>query len=128
MRKSLYRFTGPLDVRHSDPTGRRKTVLSPFSFEGPGDRVEVPAGFVTDFASIPRWLWWLYPPDGRWAQASVVHDVLYRQQVRNRAAADAVFLQAMEVSKVPAARRWTFYLVLRLFGGAAWRENARKRK
>lgn len=125
---SKYRFTGPLDVRHSDPAGRTKTVLAAFAFEGPGDRIEVPAGFVTDFASIPRWLWWLYPPDGRWAQASVVHDVLYRFQLRNRAQADAIFLEAMAVARVPAHRRWIFYLSLRLFGGIAWRQNARRRR
>ena len=128
MARSAYRFTGPLDVRHSDPTGRTKTVLAPFAFVGPGIEVQVPAGFVTDFASIPRPLWAVYPPDGRWAQASVVHDVCYRQQWCTRALADALFLEAMKASRVPPHRRWIMYAALRLFGGFAWRANARRRR
>lgn len=127
-RPSPYRFTAPLDVRHSDPSGRTKTVLTAFAFEGPGISVAVPAGFVTDFASIPRALWWLYPPDGPWCQASVVHDVLYRTQPCERVVADALFLQAMAVSRVPAHRRWIMYLALRLAGGVAWKANQRRRK
>lgn len=131
-RPSFFRFTGPcvtepaLDV---DPSGRTKRILQAFRLEGPyGLKVNVPRGFLTDFASTPRFLWPFYPPDGPWQQAAVVHDVLYREGEWNRAMSDSLFLRAMELLPVPAYRRWIFYLVLRLAGGAAWRENARKRR
>ena len=38
--------------------------------------IKVPAGFITDGASVPRALWWLFPPTGRYFQAAVVHDYL----------------------------------------------------
>lgn len=34
----------------------------------------VPEGFITDGASVPRFLWWLFPPVGRYFAAAVVHD------------------------------------------------------
>lgn len=34
----------------------------------------VPAGFVTDGASVPRWLWSVFPPVGRYFVAACLHD------------------------------------------------------
>src|SRR5258706_73659 len=42
-----------------------------------GEFVEVPAGFVTNFASVPRVLQNLCPPTGKSAQIAVVHDKLF---------------------------------------------------
>ena len=39
--------------------------------------VVVPAGFATDFASVPRAFWRLLPPFGEYMLAAVVHDYLY---------------------------------------------------
>lgn len=39
--------------------------------------ITVPAGFVTDLASIPRLLTSALPPDGPWTKAAVIHDALY---------------------------------------------------
>jgi hypothetical protein len=40
--------------------------------------VQVPAGFLTDFASIPRFLWPILPPTGPYGPAAVLHDFMYR--------------------------------------------------
>ena len=42
--------------------------------------VQVPVGFVTDFASIPRLFWSLLRPDGLYAYAAIIHDYLYWEQ------------------------------------------------
>ncbi|KKL66348.1 hypothetical protein LCGC14_2145860, partial [marine sediment metagenome] len=55
--------------------------------------VEVPQGFTTDFASVPRVVWWLIPPDGQYTQAAVVHDFLYFSQTTTRIEADRIFLE-----------------------------------
>ncbi len=33
-------------------------------------------GFVTDLASVPRLLWWLFPRDGTYLVAAILHDFL----------------------------------------------------
>lgn len=38
--------------------------------------VDVYKGFVTDGATVPRWLWWLIPPWGAYGNAVIVHDYL----------------------------------------------------
>lgn len=74
-------------------------------------RIDVPAGFRTDFASVPRapLLWWLA---GGCAEASaVVHDYLHRglRPDINHEAAAAIFNEAMRAEGVPGWRRWLMY-------------------
>lgn len=38
--------------------------------------IDVPTGFLTDGATIPRALWWLLPPMGEYSQATTLHDYL----------------------------------------------------
>jgi hypothetical protein len=87
--------------------------------------ITVPAGFVTDFASIPRVFWRLILPTGTHREAAVLHDWLYFCGDRHRAVADAIFLEAMQSLGVPAWRRWAMYYAVRLGGFAAW-NNHRK--
>jgi hypothetical protein len=37
-------------------------------------RIECKKGFETDFASIPEWVFFIRPRNGKWAKASVIHD------------------------------------------------------
>nr|WP_290447174.1 DUF1353 domain-containing protein [Pseudomonas sp. 21LCFQ010] len=81
--------------------------------------VTVPAGYLTDGASVPRVVWSLVPPWGAYGQAAVVHDLLCEylvvmtdagDQVRiTRAEADLLFLEAMTVLQVPAPNRQLMY-------------------
>jgi hypothetical protein len=84
-------------------------------------RVEVPAGFQTDFASIPRFFWRILPPWGKYSKAAVVHDYIYATQGRyNRQTADTVFNELMRDLKVVSWRRAIIYYAVRLFGWLAW--------
>ena len=74
-----------------------------------GITVQVPVGFATDYASIPRALWSFLPPTGTYAAAAVIHDWLYWTQTTTREEADQVFREAMLVSCVGAAKRATIY-------------------
>ena len=106
--------------------------------------ITVPAGFETDFASIPWGLWNLFPPLGPWARPAIVHDFLYATggtgvwsgakyitgPIRKaftapeytRAEADAIFREAMGVVEppVPAWRREIMYRAVRFGGGKGW--------
>lgn len=78
--------------------------------------IEVPAGFETDFASVPR-LPLAYALAGNTARkAAVIHDFLYQDPATERDDADAVFLEAMQVSGMPWWRRGPMWLGVRCFG------------
>jgi hypothetical protein len=91
-------------------------------------RIEIEAGFDTDYASVPRALWWLYPPDGPYSPAAWVHDWLYWYQPCERAQADLVFLEAMRaLPEVRATQRQVMYRGVRVGGGGPW-ERARRQR
>src|SRR5947207_14425957 len=81
-----------------------------------GTEISVPAGFVTDFASIPRPLWSILPKWEKYGPAAVVHDFLYWDQGRSRKQADRYILEAMKDGRVSFARRWSIYGAVRAFG------------
>ena len=88
----------------------------------------VPEGFVTDFASIPRGFWNIFPPTGPYAKAAVYHDYLYQLGNLTRAEADAEFADGMRALGVSWPTRAAMWSALRLFGGAAWSEYERQRE
>lgn len=99
-----------------------------FGGETPAVEVVVPAGFVTDFASVPRVLWWLFSRWGKYGNAAVVHDWLYwSQQLHSRKASDLAIAEGMDDMGVGKASKHVIYRALWLFGGRAWRSNERAR-
>lgn len=120
-------FTAELHVMVTQRRRRGRclaVLLTPFVYEvgalGSGERIEVPAGFETDFTSTPRWAWWLEPPLGPAGKASVLHDWLYETQARPRAEADRVFAEALAVLQVPRWKRALLWAAVRLGGWRAW--------
>ncbi|EDU8189745.1 DUF1353 domain-containing protein [Salmonella enterica subsp. diarizonae] len=79
------------------------------------DVIEVPAGFITDLATIPRIFWILLPPDGKYAKAAIIHDYLYDNALRTKWEADRIFLDGMTVLGVPRWKRTIMYWAVRLF-------------
>lgn len=81
-------------------------------------RVDVPAGFETDFASVPR-LPVAYALFGNKAhREGVVHDALFRSDFRpdvGFSVANKVFLEAMECRGKPWYVRWPMYLAVCAF-------------
>ena len=119
---SKSKFTGPLVLIALDDFRFRtsRELVYEIGALGSGVTVEVPAGFVTDLASVPRCLWWLLPPFGPWSAAAVLHDYLYtqvRSGLCSRRFADLLFLESMTVLKVSRWRRLTMFYAVRLFGG-----------
>lgn len=81
--------------------------------------IRVPKGFVTDFASIPFFLWAILPPRGKYDEAAVVHDFLYSSKNCtgiNRKLADKIFKHIMKESGVNCFYRNALYLGVRNFG------------
>ena len=85
-----------------------------------GETIVVPAGFDTDFASVPRLpLAWLLV-GGKADEAAVVHDMLYSTQRYPRATADAVFQEAIQVLGYSGLTSTLMYTGVRAGGWFAW--------
>lgn len=123
-------FLTKLELEFID--GRLWLLTAPLRYETKyREIVDVPSGFVTDFASVPRVLWNVLPPIGRYGEAAVVHDWLYQkrvvltclQQTRliDRGEADRTLLQAMAETDVARLTRWTIYAGVRSGGWLPWK-------
>ena len=111
------RFLTSLQLEEWD--SRRWRLVTPLAFQlGAGVEITVPAGFITDLASTPRFLWPIFPPHGAHQRAAVLHDWLYSRPDCPRVIADAVFVSAMKPLGVAAWRRWAMYFGVRLCGWA----------
>ena len=121
-------FQTPLRLEVDDHLSNGRAVyrlLEPFSYEigqeGSKLVIEVPEGFITDFASVPRFLWSIVPPNGRHGKAAVVHDYLYRKESGfSKWLAESIFYDAMEVLNVTWWKRKVMYWSVRIFGGLAY--------
>ena len=118
-----------LDRLHVEvgPNGINRTLTHEFRYVSSyGMAVYVPAGFVTDYASIPRLLWRIAPPaHGRHIWAAVLHDFLYRTPAESvtRKEADGLFLDAMKTSGVSIWKRQAIHKAVRMFGGSSFAER-----
>lgn len=127
-------------------------MLEEIVYEGKDGIHTVPAGFVTDFASVPAMVQWLIPSYGKYALAAIVHD-WYCIQLANRYKieqlnmqgvstswqpddicamssrdVDGMFRRMMRELEVPFLRRWVMWTGVRwgaLFGKARRRGIAR---
>ena len=93
-----------------------------FGVETPTDLVFIPKGFIFDFASIPRSLWFALgsPATGKHRRAAFVHDWLYASQKVDRSKADTLFLEIMKNDGVSFIKRRLLYTGVRVGGWAAW--------
>lgn len=131
-------FTSELVVQSIDE--RKWKVMERFNYNidtaDSANAVEVPVGFITDFASIPRILWNILPPWGKYGKAAVIHDYMYTEHKHSvydaegvesfvqieRKQADGIFLQAMEVLGVNKITRYAMYYAVRVFGTRPWND------
>lgn len=90
--------------------------------------IVVPAGFVTDLASIPQVLWSTgLTPTGQYGRAAIVHDYLYWSQKCTRDQADHLLLIAMKESVVSGFNEGAIYDAVHVFGASAWKADANDR-
>lgn len=94
-----------------------------------GEFVDVPAGFVTNFASIPRVFQNLFPTTGKYAQIAVVHDKLFLAPVIRTAhgarpctfqETPRIFVDGAQVLGVSWLVRRTMYRLLQAFSRPQW--------
>lgn len=118
-------FTQMLDTRYMPDTDNHM-VLNGFRYwignVNSGSYVDVPTGFRSDGASVPKIFQNIISPWGKHGQAAVLHDflctyrtvIVYGKAVSiSRKQADDIFLEAMKVLDVPALRYNTMYIAVR---------------
>lgn len=123
------RYLGPLerervDARKKPPKsaeGRERSttskeppsfeLLQPLTWVSEDGTAKVPAGFVTDFASVPRFLWGLIASYGKQTLPAILHDYASwkAKTLAERRAADDLFRVALEdqgVANLRATAMW----------------------
>jgi len=111
-------YSGYVEARWEND-GRSMTLLSELRYTDPDGVVWIaPTGSQVDGASIPRSLWSLMggPFEGKYRNASVLHDVSYDQHNKPWQVCDRMFYNAMRCSGVSAVEAGTMYYALRKFG------------
>jgi hypothetical protein len=93
-----------------------------------GKEIVVPAGFITDLASVPRQFCQLLPSTDRYLRAAIVHDFLYWDQACSKSAADKTLLAGMIESHVPKWKQAIVFRGVDLGGSRAWEGNAADRR
>jgi hypothetical protein len=128
---TIYELRHPYAYIWAGPDGKKRCII-------------VPAGFIYDGASVPRFVWTLsgMSPDGLHRAAALIHDWLYEHKGKlpvgsylreetggwdvieadwQRDHADRMFGQIMREFGVSPWRRKVAYKAVHWFGRTAWR-------
>ncbi len=128
-------FDSELSIRAVGP--RTWSLTAPLVWTGRDETFSVPLGFVTDFATVPRFLHWLVLPYGPYTRAAVLHDWLLVELAgwsarhlgnvviapmdgsddrppANSRDCDGIFRAAMADLGTPWAVRWSMWAAVRL--------------
>jgi hypothetical protein len=90
--------------------------------------ITVPAGAVSDFASVPRFFWRIVSPiDADVRLPALVHDYLYTTQLWPKKVADLIFREALIAHGAPAWKRTAMYQAVNWCGGKAWRDHTEEK-
>ena len=124
MELELIKFLNKLQLTPAN-NGHRFVLVEPFMISLDKTYFEIPTGFWTDFASIPKALQNILSPLDSHLRAAVLHDYLYyKQAILNapitREYADKCFLRAMKTCGTNYCKRYTIYYAVRSFGWITW--------
>lgn len=121
------KFVGELVLKMTGDKddGRTAILQAPFSYIDPdGEEWSVPAGSITDGATIPRYFWITHPPfTGQYRSAAVIHDYYCDRKSRTWEATHYAFYRAMRASGVSEVLAKTMYGAVYYFG-PRWGEGA----
>jgi hypothetical protein len=113
-------FTKPLILIAPNDLGEWSLYEEFSYYDSKGTIYNIPKGFKTDFASVPRLFWNLFPPYGRYGKAAVLHDYLYSYKILPKHEADLEFYEAMKVLEVDKITIKILYLSVKYFGYSAY--------
>ena len=99
-------------------------LLKEYSFNYKNEKQTIPAGFISDGASIPRIFWRLLDPPltARTFTAQLKHDFAYQTAYCTKKEADTQFLKDMLNAGYPRWKAYCDYAGVRLFGWIPWKK------
>ena len=119
-------FAGPVIADILTDTA---TLVEPLVYTGRDQTFTVPAGYVTDFATVPQFVTWLVPRMGAYTRAAILHDWLCSRLDEARKSGrkgflvqgkpvtarqvDGIFRRVMRESGTPVVRRWLMWTAVR---------------
>ncbi len=81
----------------------------------------VPAGTISDGASVPRAFWGICTPiDGRYIEIFTWHDYAYREHLLTRDEVDQIMRDLLVKAGMSKVKAYTIYRAVRAFGSAHW--------
>lgn len=92
-------------------------------------RYVVPAGFITDGASIPRFFWSLVgsPFTGKYVEVAILHDYLYSGAIDiSFKEANRIFYKGMRKADVNKVKAYLMYKAVSFFGKKRFIEKRNK--
>lgn len=117
------KYHSELDIRfHSiSNKGRRFQLIKPFLFSVDTEDFEVPMGFWTDFASIPRIIWPIISPH-EIGKGPIPHDFGYYSGLKDKGYWDKVLYACMEYEDITSWKLSPVYRTVSWFGGFTWKK------
>lgn len=95
-----------------------------------GTIIYIPRGFIWDLSSVPRIFWSLFPTDGDFEIGVIIHDYLYRTQIKSKEFADLEMYKWSKVMSGTHNKRsarnfdnYTRYKIVKYFGHKTWNRN-----
>lgn len=124
-------MTGRFDremVSSDTNDGWHHVLTAPLTYiTASSESVMAPVGFWTDGASVPRFLWRVFPPFGKYFRAAVIHDFMYYRGAFVRSKCDAIFREAVLACGCNKATAYTLWAGVRVGGWVAY-GNYRKKE
>jgi hypothetical protein len=101
-------------------------LCNDFRFMVNNTSFDIPRGFTTDLASVPRALWSIYAPNRTETIAgAVIHDYLYFcPSAMTRKEADSIFYDSLILQGIPKTTAFKYWAAVRIFGTTHFKEGA----
>ena len=88
------------------------------------EEINIPKWFIFDWASIPRIFYIIGTPMATDTLiAAVIHDYLYKTQIKTRQESDDLFYNVMKLCKVFILKRVIYYLWVRIWWWLVWKRK-----
>lgn len=116
-------FKGNVTIRKENET--HYMLVGFLSYKNHEIEVIAKGGFLTDAASIPRFLWRVIgsPFTGKYTSSAILHDLLFATHIIPKVDADKLFLEMLEVEGVIWWKRTLMYYGVKWFGASSWNKD-----
>ena len=119
--------TVPIEIIENNNKDLIFRTLAPIGFTANDGRwYTIPAGYISDGASVPRIFWPMLSPniDARTLRPSIIHDYEYEFGIGTRKGADANYRRRLEDNDFGYIKSTLTYYGVRIGGRCHWRAAA----